>query len=685
MKSKLLYVPYLKLITFYFVVGIISRFVLFFHPVTSGFFSVIDFLKIFGIGLFNDTLVFTIAYALFWMYLVFLSEKKFKKPWGGIILAILLLLTAYVLFFNTVFTEYGGGVSRIVSIFLILKTGCFALLLLFPYIRKSFRFYMISFVYFLFIFLMLFNVIAEYLFWDEFGCRYNFIAVDYLIYTNEVVGNIMESYPIIPMMSVLFLVAASITYFMVRNSRNILDKLPTFKEKIFSTLIYVFLIGCSIVGLIASEKWETSGNVFVNELQSNGLSKFYSAFNNNKLDYNKLYAKIPEKEAFAIINRQYSSRGNDIARVMKDSVPEVKKNVILISIESMSGEYMAHLGNKNNLTPNLDKMADEGIFFDNLYATGNRTVRGLEALTLCIPPIQGESVIKEKDNSNYYSTGSIFKSKGYTVQFMYGGWSYFDNMKSFFSGNGYSIVDRSSFDQKEITFSNVWGVCDEDMYNKALKVFNKDALSGKPFFAHIMTVSNHRPFTYPEGKVDISPKKKSRDGGVKYTDYAIGKFMEEAKKQPWFRNTVFIFVADHCASSAGKTSIPVDKYHIPAIIYSPAFLQPQRVSTRVSQIDLMPTLFGLLHFSYESHFYGQNIFNSDFKSRAFLATYQQLAYYKGNSLTVLSPKQKIEQFAVDKNGNEHKLDQSLETDKKEAIANYQTMNILIKDKKLKHK
>lgn len=287
------------------------------------------------------------------------------------------------------------------------------------------------------------------------------------------------------------------------------------------------------------------------------------------------------------------------------------------------------------------------MFFTQTYATGNRTVRGLEAITLSIPPSPGESVVKRVDNKNKVTTASVFLEKGYQVKYLYGGDAYFDNMKDFFSGNGYDIVDKSNFNDEAITFDNIWGVCDEDMYRKAIEVMNEEAQQNKPFFNHIMTVSNHRPFTYPEGKIDISGQAKSRDGGVKYTDYSIKKFFEMAQKQAWFSNTVFVIVADHCASSAGKTELPLDKYRIPALIYAPGFVAPQEYQTLMSQIDVMPTLFGLLNFEYTSSFYGTNVLDSNYVPRAFIATYQDLGFIKDNTLTILSANQKVRQYTYE--------------------------------------
>ena len=379
-------------------------------------------------------------------------------------------------------------------------------------------------------------------------------------------------------------------------------------------------------------------------------------------------------------------------RKIENSAVETHKNVVLITIESYSAEFLKMYGNEKNLTPFLDSLATKSMLFTNLYAVGNRTVRGLEAVTLCLPPTPGESVVKRKDNKNKFSTGAIFEQKGYSVKYLYGGDAYFDNMQDFFVGNNYDIVDKKSFQPNEITFDNIWGVCDEDMYNKAISVMNKEAESKKPFFNHIMTVSNHRPFTYPNNKIDIPGDAKSRDGGVKYTDFSLKQFFKKAQKQSWYSNTVFVILADHCASSAGKTELPMDKYRIPAMIFAPDFIAPQRVTKLVSQIDVMPTLFGLLNFKYESKFFGQDVLKNSYKPRAFIATYQDLGYIKDNVLTILSPKQQIKQFELllkPKTGIESDFqlyydEKPLQTQRpdliNEAISQYQAASALLKKK-----
>ena len=319
---------------------------------------------------------------------------------------------------------------------------------------------------------------------------------------------------------------------------------------------------------------------------------------------------------------------------------------MLISIESLSSEFLSHHGNTQKITPFLDSLADQSLMFTQLYATGNRTVRGLEALSLCLPPTPGESVVKREDNKNKWSVGSIFKQKNYQVSYLYGGFSYFDNMKDFFGGNAYQILDRDNFTENEITFANVWGVCDEDMARKNIAYSNQIHQKGQKFFNHWMTVSNHRPFTYPAGKIDIPNDAKSREGGVKYTDYALKKFFKMAQKQPWFKETVFVIVSDHCASSAGKTDLPLHNYRIPAMIYSPGFIQPEKCHKLMSQIDVMPTLFGLLNFDYQSKLLGQDVLKDTYQERAYIATYQDLGLVKNNVLSLISPTKKVKQYQL---------------------------------------
>ena len=564
-------------------------------------------------------------------------------------------------------------------------------LLLIP--QKFFGHIIHKYITFTFLYLLLFALVfysfSEWFFWDEFGVRFNFIAVDYLVYTTEVIGNIKESFPIGILISIIAIIAAVFFYVIYKLGYidNILKDEKGFRLRLKPAVFYMMLPTIFSIG-VSQDLINISQNQYINELGKSGLYSLFAAFRNNSLDYDSFYAKEDEKEIFSNLKGTLSTKNsvfvhpndNDIVRQIANKGEEKDYNVMILMVESLSGKFLESLNGQKGLTPNLDAIAKKSLFFSNFYATGTRTVRGMEAVTLSIPPTPGRSIVKRPDNHGMFSSGFIFKNKGYETKFIYGGHGYFDNMNEFFSNNGFDIVDRTDFTDEEDTFHTVWGVCDEDLLNKTLKEADASHKAHKPFMNFIMTTSNHRPYDYPDGKIDI-PSHTGRDGAVKYTDYAIGDFLAKAKKKPWFKNTILVIVADHCASSAGKSELPLDKYHIPMIIYAPQIIKPQVISKIASQIDIMPTLFGILNWSYESKFYGKDILDNSFEERAFVGTYQKLGLYKDNILTILSPGKKIESYKVLKNdvfNTRYKKTSTDQHTKLEAISYYQGASTLHK-------
>lgn len=547
-------------------------------------------------------------------------------------------------------------------------------------------------IVFIMIFLLLFNAVSEWVFWDEFGSRFNFIAVDYLVYTNEVVGNIQQSYPIGIIVSILTISAIAVLWIWLRVNRTANDHSIRFKNRTFWMLGYIGVL-VIVFFLIDNKIRQFSTNTYANELAGNGIYELFAAYRNNELDYDQFYERIPEKEAFAnirsTIKTPESQFVNDdpqsIERLIKASGVEMKKNVVLISVESLSADFLGVFGNEQGITPNLDSLAAKSLLFTNLYATGTRTVRGLEALSVATPPTPGQSIVRRPHNEGLFTIGSVFKEKGYATKFIYGGYGYFDNMGYYFANNGYTVVDRTKLTKKEIDYENIWGVADENLFTLAKREIEESVKSGKPVFAHVMTTSNHRPFTYPDGRIDI-PSHTSREGAVKYTDYAIGKFLKDAEKEPWFKNTMFVIIADHCASSAGKTDLPVNKYKIPLLIYAPGMIAPAKMDRLMSQIDLAPTILGLLNFSYKSKFFGYDIFKLEpGRERAFISTYQSLGYIRKDTLIILKPQRKVGYFKPnfsDGSATEVGENQRLS---KEAITWYQTASYQFKNGLLKAK
>jgi phosphoglycerol transferase MdoB-like AlkP superfamily enzyme len=669
---------FVRLVVLSTIVGFLLRIILMLNGQTTTSFVLKDYFEIFIFGIVNDVCVAFIGTIFIFIDQLFRSPCKYRSPLCYVILGFFVAAFVYLFFFDNALTEFNKHLTHIVCWILLYKCISFSLRAFLPRIRENYSMVIYVLMAFLYVAILFVNTIGEYFFWSEFGVRYNFIAVDYLIYTNEVVGNIMESYPIVPIFVAIALLSLFITYLVIKNGRKIKLPVADMHTKLSATAIYILLITASCFVLTLMSKLQTNNNVYVNELQANGLFKFYNAFWANKLDYDQFYLTLSRAKVEKVLGGVYHSNGMDNITEQGDTLPELHRNIVLIMVESLSAEYLSAFGNKQHITPQIDALIPHSMMIENFYANGNRTVRGLEAVTLSIPPSPGESIIKRTNNNKkLYSVATVLKEKGYRVQFLYGGDSYFDNMKSFFLGNGYEVIDKNNMLPGEVTFSTVWGACDENLFGKSLKVFDRDAASGRPFFAHIMTTSNHRPYLYPDGRIDIPSSSKSREGAVKYTDYAIGEFIKAAQKKPWFKNTIFAIVADHCASSAGSTEVPLDQYHIPALIYAPGFVRPSKINKLVSQMDIMPTIFGLLHFKYRSRFYGQNVLLSAYKPRAVVATYQNLGYLRNNIFTVLSPTRKeMQQRATLTIGRSYTLTPlkgPLQPCLDEAIAHYQSL------------
>ena len=541
-------------------------------------------------------------------------------------------------------------------------------------------------IFFAVLYGVVFDGVSEWFFWEEFGKRFNFIAVDYLVYTHEVIKNIQESYPMPLLLSVIFIVTLLIFYMIAKKSylfERFFNDTSSYKSR-FPVTIALLII--PIISFYALDKQSISTTVSQNrynqELSKNGFYSLFSAFRNNQLDYYEFYKTQDNKKVLKHYRELVGSKearfvSDDLNNTLKEITAQDKEkryNVMLVMIESLSASYMGIYGDDRKLTPHIDALAKKSLFFSNFFATGTRTVRGMEAVTISVPPTAGRSIVKRPDNHNMFGMGWIFKEKGYENKFIYAGHGYFDNMNEYFSHNGFEIVDRVSFAKDEITFSNVWGVCDEDLFNKSIKEADNSYAKNQPFFSFIMTTSNHRPYTYPDNKIDI-PSHSGRKGGVKYTDYAVDAFLKKASQKPWFDNTLFIFVADHNGGSAGKNELPLYRYKIPFIVYAPKLIKPQNITKLSSQIDLAPTLFALMNWSYKSKFYGQDILSDEFSPRALIGNYQKLGLYRGDKLTILLPNATVREFKVEElnlKDNRYKEIEPIQKDIDNTITYYQS-------------
>ena len=538
---------------------------------------------------------------------------------------------------------------------------------------------------------LVFQTVAEFIFWNEFSARFNFIAVDYLVFTREVVGNIRESYPLAPILWGIAAVSLVILLLTIRPFwRASAAAAPRMSVRFVVFLALSMLPALAYFGADESLHRQIE-RPSTRELASNGLYSLFRAFFNNELSYAQYYQTLNQPEVDRVLEeelleahaagRHEPRLGPDpLARHIPADGPAVGRNLVLVSIESLGSDYVESFQGKPGLTPNLDALTRESLIFTNLYATGLRTVRGLEAITLSVPPTPGRAVPMREHNKGLPTLGGVLKQQVYDVLYLYGGYSLFDNMQDFFGGNGYEVIDRTAIADDEISHETIWGVADENLYQLSLRELDTRYAEGKRFFAHIMTTSNHRPYTYPDGRVSI-PSHSGRDGAVQYTDWAIGEFLKEARKRPWYENTMFVFLADHTSHGRGRIDLPPKNYRIPMWIHAPGLVEPGRVDAVASQIDVAPTLLALLNVEYDSHFFGQDILHeANYHPRAFMANYLTVGYMERGLIVELGPRDYVRVVNAE-TGQPVASDDPLAAELiREAISYYQSAEAYIDDK-----
>ncbi len=680
--------PLLWLGITYLAISFVTRIVLLIMSGSNVAHTPVNLLYAFGVGLGYDLITFVY---LAWPLVLFLwlvpTRSGRMPPLLRWLLYALCVVLACVLCVGTLHLIYHASLKvtwpAIIPFLFVLPLAAFT------YTSRVGQWVLYAFGLLL-VYGLLFVAASELVFWNEFSARFNFIAVDYLVYTTEVIGNIRESYPIGRWLALL-VALAFVVFFVGKRGLRARDDGSRWWQRGKVVLVWLVLTVISVAAVNGSMKDRTN-NSYVNELAGNGIYQFFSAFRSSHLDYAQFYRTLPDDQAYARLrgllktpdSTFISDDPRDLTREIRRVGPERHLNVVLISVESLSADYLGTFGNTENLTPYLDSLVEHSVFFDNLYANGTRTVRGLEALALSVPPTPGDSLVREPDNENLFSLASIFNDRGYQSDFVYGGFGQFDNMNYFFGNNGYRDVDRRDIPKTAtIHGQNVWGVADEDLYTLALGQMDQIHAEGKPFFLHIMTTSNHRPYTFPDNRVNFPNK--TRAGAVAYTDWSIGDFIRRARQKAYFDNTVFVVTADHCASSAGKTSLPINRYHIPLWIYGPSHFKPERVHRLMGQLDIPPTLLGMLNFSYRTRFFGHDLFQlPSGREHAFPGTYAKLGYLREDVLTILELQRKLEQVKPDYATGDatpiHPVHESLVDD---AVAYYQVASEMFKNGKLK--
>jgi phosphoglycerol transferase MdoB-like AlkP superfamily enzyme len=511
---------------------------------------------------------------------------------------------------------------------------------------------------------------------NQYDVRPNRLYIEYLDYPQEVFSMLVHGH-LLAMLSTLLLASLTSVY-SYRLLCRAFTQPPSLKKASNLPILMAALIICLFAarGTLNHRPLNPalvyfSQDSLVNSLVLNSTYSVAFALKNmgNEKSASNLYGtmsrqKIIDTVKKASYRKQFVAGNIPTLAHNKPFVSGVKKNLVIILEESLGARFVGELGGLD-ITPELDKLYQQGWGFDNLYATGTRSVRGIEAITTGFTPSPSRSVVKlSKSQHNFFSLADVLSQEGYKTQFIYGGESHFDNMKSFFLGNGFNdIVDINHIDNPQ--FISSWGVSDEDLFNQADKELTKLSNSTEPFFSLVFTSSNHDPFDIPQGKVSLpkghNPENYKRDLAIKYADYALGKFINKAKTRSYWENTVFLVVADHDVRVFGSEPVPLKSFHIPAVILN-SDMKSKRDPRLVSQIDLPVTLMSLLGIDQATPMLGFDLTKSYPVERAMMQYYDNFAYLENDRAVILMPNQQTSYWRYNKQTKIQEKNEQLNVD-----------------------
>ncbi|WP_066273597.1 sulfatase-like hydrolase/transferase [Hydrogenophaga palleronii] len=488
----------------------------------------------------------------------------------------------------------------------------------------------------------------------QYDSRPNYLFVEYLGYAKEVGGTLLKDYWAHLLAAAVALPAMAWAY--VRASRPATrpaTPLCVWQAVPLSMLLFALLALCARGALghrpVNPATAAITADHLVNELPLSSLyTVAYAIYQSGKAEEGGItYAEMPQARVIDTVRRETGLPASAFTdpkipmRHLQSSLhPRTRKpNLVIVLEESLGAEFVGRLGGLP-LTPNLDRLAEQGIWFDNLYATGTRSVRGIEAVVAGFPPTAAVSTVKlAKSQRGFFTLASFLKPHGYESTFFYGGESHFDNMRSYFMGNGFDRVLEQK-DMPKDAFIATWGASDGDLFERAHQQFSQQP-PDKPFFGLVFSSSNHAPFEFPDGGFDLYEQPKNTvNNAVKYADHALGRFFEKARNSAYWDNTIFLVVADHNSRVYGPSLIPVERFHIPGLILGGPIQQPQRINTVASQIDLAPTLVSLMGLSGEQPWIGRDMSDPAQRvrpGRAILQFDKIQAYMEGDRLAVLQP------------------------------------------------
>ena len=552
------------------------------------------------------------------------------------------------------------------------------LLTLAPKIIQNFINIFLKYYFLIIISILIYIEIATFPFIAQYDVRPNYLFVEYLEYPKEVFSMILADYKLA--LFIALIIIGGFIYFYLKNFKENLDtifQIHYFKRiLLFLPLLIILFIGIrSSFGHRGANVSDAmySSNRMVNEITKNSIHSIaYAIYVNAKHEGKgiiKQYGKMDIKEAISRVEKRLNIQSLDnkfpLSRIEKTHFKTKKpKNLVIFLQESLGAQFVEAVGGEKGITPNLNKLSKEGILFKDLHSNGTRSVRGIAGTIAGNFSLPGKGVVKRnKSQKDYFTIAKLLKPYGYHTSFIYGGESRFDNMKSWFLGNGFDeIIDQEKF--KNPNFVGTWGVCDEEVINRANEEYKKLYEKNQKFASVVFSTSNHSPFDFPDGKIDLvkGEEKKSVKNAIKYADFAIGKFISQAKKENYYKDTIFVIVADHNVRVYGDDMIPVDMFQIPALILGED-IKPLSYDKLTTQPDVLATALDLIGLDLKYPIMGHSIFSDKKQNMAVIQFNDYYALRVDDTVAILRPNKKAITFIYK---NKHliktKHDKELEKD-----------------------
>lgn len=556
--------------------------------------------------------VFT-RFFLFWilffflerlLFLVYFSDRLTNIGFGEIAITFL-----FALRLDASMIAYLSVIPLIVYLVLLFLPRC-----KFP--ENIGKYYVLFFV-FIFSIISIFNLNL----YREWGSKINYRALDLAFNSTKEAIASGSSSPILLSLSVLFGISFA-SVFLAKKTIDfeIKDHLEPLWKKAGTALMMLVLLFLAIRGGWQLSPINQSMAYFSNETVLNHAAvntewNLIHDILNNKYGKDNPYKYYPEEEAKKIVAELYAKPNGKNVKALNFERP----NVVIIIMESFTAELVGSLGGEKGVTPNFDKLSTDGILFENIYAAAGRTDKGVMATLSAFPSQAIRSIMKQ--NSKQEKLPGIaqeFKLNAYATSFYYGGESEFFNMKSYVLSHGYqTLIDNYSFDKKDM--NSKWGAYDEKVFSKQLA--DMDQVK-QPFFSTILTLTNHEPFDLPVEKrfkgEQIEDKFRSTSF---YADSCLGAYLSSAKKKPWYKNTLFVVVADHSHRlPANLTEFDPKRYRIPLLFFGDVIkteFKGTRINKFGSQTDLAASLLNQLNMPSNRYSWSKDLFNPETPGFAF--------------------------------------------------------------------